>query len=151
MISKHVSYREGTRSNTAERLDINNTPDDEQLKNMEITADNVFEPLREWVGGPIKVNSFFRCLKLNVAIGGAKRSQHMNGQAMDLDDTFGHATNAEMYHYIKDNLDFDQLIWEFGNEDNPNWIHVSYVSPEKNRKRCLLAYKEKGKSKYKTI
>jgi zinc D-Ala-D-Ala carboxypeptidase len=151
MISKHVSYREGTRSNTAERLDINNTPNDEQLKNMEITADNVFEPLREWVGGPIKVNSFFRCLKLNVAIGGAKRSQHMNGQAMDLDDTFGHATNAEMYHYIKDNLDFDQLIWEFGNEDNPNWIHVSYVSPEKNRKRCLLAYKEEGKSKYKTI
>jgi hypothetical protein len=68
MISKHVSYREGTRSNTAERLDINNTPNDEQLKNMEITADNVFEPLREWVGGPVKVNSFFRCLELNVAM-----------------------------------------------------------------------------------
>ena len=75
----------------------------------------------------------------------------MKGQALDLDDTFGHKTNAEMYHYIKDNLDFDQLIWEFGDDENPNWIHVSYVTHRPNRKKCLLAYKEKGKTKYKVI
>ena len=151
MISKHVSYKEGVYSITATRLGLDNTPNDEQLKNMEITAEEIFEPLRNWVGKPIKVNSFFRGLELNTAIGGSKTSQHMKGQAMDLDDTFGHATNAEMYHYIKENLDFDQLIWEFGDDDNPNWIHVSYVSPEKNRGRCLKAYKEQGRTKYMVI
>ena len=151
MISQHVSYKEGVYSRTAQRLEIENTPNNEQLDNMEVIANEVFEPLREWVGKPIKVNSFFRCLKLNTAIGGAKSSQHMKGQAMDIDDTFGYATNAEMYHFIKENLDFDQLIWEFGDDDNPNWLHVSYVSPEKNRKRCLKAYKEQGRSKYMVI
>ena len=148
MISKHVSYKEGVYSITATRLGIDNTPNDEQLDNMELVAKEVFEPLREWVGKPIKVNSFFRGPGLNTAIGGARKSQHMKGQAMDIDDNYGHATNAEMYHWIKENLDFDQLIWEFGDDDNPNWLHVSYVSPEKNRNRCLKAYKEQGKSKY---
>ena len=118
---------------------------------MELVAEKVFEPLRKWVGGPIKVNSFFRGLKLNTAIGGAKKSQHMKGQAMDIDDNFGVVANSDMYHYIKNNLDFDQLIWEFGDDDNPNWLHVSYVSPEKNRNRCLKAYREDGKTKYKVI
>ena len=67
------------------------------------------------------------------------------------DDTFGHATNAEMYNFIKENLDFDQIIWEFGTDENPNWVHISYVSPEENRNRCLLAYKKNGRSKYKVI
>ena len=151
MISNHVSYREGVYSVTATRLGVDNTPNNEQLTNMELVAEKVFEPLREWVGKPIKVNSFFRGLKLNTAIGGAKKSQHMKGQAMDIDDNYGHATNAEMYHWIKENLDFDQLIWEFGDDENPNWLHVSYVSPEKNRNRCLKAYKEQGKSKYMVI
>ena len=151
MISKHVSYNEGIRSNTAVRRGIENTPNDEQLNNMVKTAEEIFEPLRAYVGGPIKVNSFFRCLELNTAIGGSKSSQHMKGQAMDLDDTFGRATNAEMYEFIKEHLDFDQLIWEFGDDDNPAWVHVSYVSPEENRKRCLKAYKEKGKTKYMVI
>ena len=151
MISKHISYKEGAYSNTATRIGINNTPDDEQLKNMELVAEEVFEPLREYVDGPIKINSFFRCPELNTAIGGSNKSQHCKGQAMDIDDTYGKMTNAEMYHWIKDNLDFDQMIWEFGDEDNPAWVHVSYVSPEKNRNRCLLAYKENKKTKYKVI
>ena len=151
MISKHISYKEGVYSNTATRIGINNTPDDEQLKNMELVAEEVFEPLREYVDGPIKINSFFRCPELNTAIGGSNKSQHCKGQAMDIDDTYGKMTNAEMYHWIKDNLDFDQMIWEFGDEDNPAWVHVSYVSPEKNRNRCLLAYKENKKTKYKVI
>ena len=151
MISKHISYKEGTYSVTATRLGVDNTPDDEQLKNMELVAEKVFEPLREWVGGPIKINSFFRGLPLNTAIGGSKKSQHMKGQAMDIDDNYGHATNAEMYHWIKDNLDFDQMIWEFGDDDEPNWIHISYVSKEENRNRCLRAKKHKGKTIYSVI
>ena len=151
MISKHVSYKEGVYSNTALRLGIDNTPNDEQLANMELVAEEVFEPLRLWIGGPIKINSFFRSPNLNTAIGGSKTSQHCKGQAMDIDDTFGKATNAEMYHFIKDNLDFDQMIWEFGDDDNPAWVHISYVSAQKNRNRCLKAYKEKGKTKYTVI
>tara|TARA_R100001594_G_scaffold5008_1_gene16322 strand:- start:2588 stop:3055 length:468 start_codon:yes stop_codon:yes gene_type:complete len=151
MISEHISYKEGVHSNTALRKNINNTPNDEQLKCMEIIAEEVFEPLRTYIGGPIKINSFFRSPELNKAIGGSTTSQHCKGQAMDIDDTFGRATNAEMYHFIKEHLDFDQMIWEFGDDDNPNWVHISYVSPEKNRKKCLRAYKENGRTKYKII
>ena len=151
MISKHVSYKEGTYSATATRKDLDNTPNNEQLENMRIVAEKLFEPLRRWVGGPIKINSFFRGLPLNTAIGGSKKSQHMKGQAIDIDDTFGHATNAQMYNFIKENLNFDQMIWEFGTDENPNWVHISYVSPEENRNRCLLAYKKNGRSKYKVI
>ena len=151
MISDHISYREGVYSITATRLGLNNTPNDEQLANMELVAEEVFEPLRSYVGGPIKINSFFRGPELNKAIGGSSKSQHCKGQAIDIDDTFGRATNAEMYHFIKKHLDFDQMIWEFGDEDNPDWVHVSYVSSDKNRNRCLQAYKEKGKTKYKVI
>ena len=136
---------------TATRREIDNTPNDEQLDNMELIAEKIFEPLREWVGGPIKINSFFRCPDLNKAIGGSSKSQHCQGQAIDIDDTFGVVANSEMYHYIKDNLDFDQLIWEFGDDDNPNWVHVSYVSEDSNRRRCLKAYKEQGRSKYMVI
>ena len=151
MISKHISYREGVYSRTATRLGIENTPNDEQLTNMEAVADEVFEPLRDWVGGPIKINSFFRCPKLNTAIGGSTKSQHCKGQAIDIDDTFGKCTNAEMYHYIKEHLDFDQMIWEFGDDDNPDWVHISYVSPEENRNRCLRANRKNGKTTYSII
>jgi len=151
MISKHISYKEGVYSTTALRRDIDNTPGDDQLHFMEILANEVFEPLREYVGGPIKINSFYRCSELNTAIGGSATSQHCKGQAMDIDDTFGHMTNAQMYRWIKENLDFDQMIWEFGDDDNPAWVHVSYVSADKNRNRCLKAYKERGKTKYMVI
>ena len=150
-ISEHISYKESVYSRTATRLDINNEPNDEQMDNMCLIAQEVFEPLRMWVGGPIKINSFFRSPELNKAIGGSGKSQHCHGQAIDLDDTFGRATNAEMYEFIKEHLDFDQMIWEFGDEDNPDWVHVSYVSEEENRNRCLQAYKENGKTKYKVI
>ena len=151
MISKHISDKEGRHSNTAIRRGIDNIPNDEQLANMKVLAEKVFEPLRSWVGGPIKINSFFRSVELNKAIGGSSRSQHCKGQAVDLDDTFGHKTNAEMYNYLNENLDFDQIIWEFGDDSNPAWVHISYVSEEENRNRCLLAYKDKGRTKYKVI
>jgi len=100
-ISKHITYKEAIRSNTALRLNINNIPNDYEISNMVGIASNVFEPLREYVGGPIKINSMFRSEALNRAIGGSSRSQHCQGRAIDLDDTFGHKTNAEMFNYIK--------------------------------------------------
>ena len=150
-ISNHISYKEGTHSNTATRRNIDNIPDDYQLANMEAIAANIFEPLREWVNGPIKINSFFRSPDLNTAIGGSSKSQHCEGRAIDIDDTFGHKTNAEMYNYIKENLNFDQLIWEFGNDANPDWVHVSYVSDDQNRNRCLKAERVNGKAVYSII
>ena len=151
MISEHISYKEGVYSTTATRRGIDNVPNIEQLSNMRLLAEEVFEPLRAYVGGPIKINSFFRCPELNTAIGGSSSSQHCKGQAIDIDDTFGNMTNAEMYHWIKDNLDFDQMIWEFGDDDNPDWVHISYVSQDENRNRCLKAYRKEGKTKYMVI
>jgi hypothetical protein len=150
-ISQNISFKEATKSNTALRLNLNNNPDAYQITNMVGVAENVFEPLREYVGGAIKINSMFRSEELNTAIGGSSRSQHIEGRAMDLDDTFGHKSNAEMFHYIKDNLNFDQLIWEFGDDNNPNWIHVSYISEEENRGRCLRAEKVNGRTSYRVI
>jgi hypothetical protein len=151
-ISKHISYKEGVYSITATRLGIDNIPNQYEFANMQVLAENVFEPLRNWVKGPIKINSFFRGLELNKAIGGSSKSQHCQGRAIDIDDSYGHKTNAEMYEWIKKNLDFDQMIWEFGTDENPNWVHVSYVSPDENRNRCLKAYKDdNNKTKYMVI
>ena len=150
-ISDHITYAEAIHSNTAKRRGIDNTPNPTQVENMKLTAEKIFEPLRKFVGGPIKVNSFFRSPELNEAIGGSKTSQHCKGQAIDIDDVFGYKTNAEMYNWIKENLDFDQMIWEFGTDMNPNWVHISYVSEEDNRNRCLKAYKDDRKTKYKII
>ena len=150
-ISNNISYQEAIRSNTATRKGIDNTPSDYEVTNMVGVAENIFEPLREWVGGPIKINSMFRCEELNSAIGGSTRSQHCQGRAIDIDDTFGHKTNAEMFNYIKENLNFDQLIWEFGTDDNPDWVHVSYVSKEENRNRILKAERINGKTQYSII
>ena len=151
MVSEHISYKEATHSITAIRKGIKNIPNNEQLANMELLAEKVFEPLRKWVDGPIKINSFFRCPKLNKAIGGSTKSQHCHGQAIDIDDTYGKVANSEMYYWIKDNLDFDQMIWEFGDDDNPDWVHISYVSEEDNRRRCLKAERINGKTTYRVI
>jgi len=150
-ISEHISLKEGIKSHTATRLNIDNTPKESDLINMKTIAEKVFEPLRKWVGGSIAINSFYRSPKLNSAIGGSTTSQHCVGCALDLDDNYGYKTNAEMYKYIKNNLDFDQIIWEFGTDENPDWVHVSYVSEDANRRKCLKAYKENDKTKYKVI
>jgi len=97
----------------------------------------VFEPLREWVDAPIKVNSMFRSLELNTALKGSKTSSHMKGEAMDI-TSMGGKSNLEMFYYIKDNLCFDQLIWEFGKE--PKWLHVSY-NKDNNRQQVLVTKK----------
>ena len=98
-----------------------------------------------------KITSMFRSEELNKALGGASSSQHCKGMAMDIDDVYGHKTNAEMFNWICSHCNFDQIIWEFGDDKNPAWVHVSYQSVEKNRNRKLLAEKEFGKTVYKII
>ena len=136
-ISKHISYKEAVGSNYAKQKGIKNKPNEEQVENMKLLAEEVFEPLREWVDAPIKVNSMFRSLELNTALKGSKTSSHMKGEAMDI-TSMGGKSNLEMFHWIKDNLYFDQLIWEFGAE--PKWLHVSY-NKDNNRKQVLVTKK----------
>lgn len=146
-ISDHISLKEAVRSNTAKRLGIDNMPDNETLVTMQITAQHVFEPLRRHFNEPIYISSFYRCKELNTAIGGSTKSQHCKGEAIDIDDVYSKATNADFFNYIKDRLEFDQLIWEFGDDENPDWVHVSY-NLGRNRMRILKAIKENGKTKY---
>ena len=141
-ISKHISYKESVNSNYAKQYGIDNKPKAEHIKNMELIAEKLFEPLREWVEAPIKINSMFRSEDLNRGIKGAPRSQHLTGNAIDL-TSMGGKSNLEMFYYIKDNLDFDQLIWEFGLE-NPQWLHVSYKNKKDNRKQVLVT-RRKGR------
>lgn len=146
-ISEHVSLKEATRSNTAKRLGIENMPDNETLITMQITAEHIFEPLRNKFNEPIYISSFYRSPELNKAIGGSTSSQHCKGEAIDIDDVYSKASNADFFNYIKDKLEFDQLIWEFGDDENPAWVHVSY-NLGKNRMRVLKAIKENGITKY---
>ena len=150
-ISKHISYKEATQSQTATRLGIPNVPSQYDVQNMQLLAEKVFEPLREFFDVPIYVSSFYRSKELNKAIGGSSRSQHCEGRAIDLDDVYGGVTNAEMFQFIANILDYDQLIWEFGNDENPAWVHVSYVSEDQNRKQMLRATKKNGKTIYEPL
>ena len=150
-ISKHISYKEATQSQTATRLGIPNAPGEYEIQNMQLLAEKVFEPLREFFDVPIYVSSFYRSKELNQAIGGSSRSQHCEGRAIDLDDVYGGVTNAEIFQFIANILDYDQLIWEFGNEENPSWVHVSYVSEDQNRKQMLRATKKNGKTIYEPL
>ena len=142
-ISENISYKEAVRSETAKRLGISNKPKKEHIENMELIAKKIFQPLREWVGHPIRINSFYRSEELNSRIGGAVSSAHKDGLAIDL-DSLGGKTNLEMLHYIKDHLEFDVLINEYPNEEGePKWIHVSW-NKKKNRKQ-VLEIKRRGK------
>ena len=147
-ISDHISFREATHSHTALIRGIRNVPGESVLENMKAIAENIFEPLRVFVGGPIKINSFYRSPQLNSAIGGSPTSQHKKGEAIDIDDVFGHKTNAEMFWWIVENTDFDQVIWEFGNAQNPDWVHVSFKKDGGNRNRLLKATRRFGRSHY---
>jgi hypothetical protein len=148
-LSKNLFLSEVIKSNTAIRLDIDNTPNAEHLENLKAIANNIFQPLRDYFDEPIGVSSGYRSPDLNKAIGGSKTSQHSKGEALDLDaDIFGGIANSEIFEYIKDNLDFDQLISEYPNEaGEPKWVHVSYKKGN-NRKQILKAVKENGKTKY---
>jgi hypothetical protein len=147
-ISKHLSLAEVSRSETAKRKGINNTPSGEHLENFKKLAENIFEPIREHFGVPIHISSGYRSKELNAAVGGSSSSQHCQGEAIDIDMDGTSITNAEIFNYIKDNLEFDQLLWEFGTNTNPDWVHVSYESTGKQRKQILKVIKANGKTSY---
>ncbi len=150
-LSQHILYTESIRSDAAERLGLDNTPDDEQLEAMQQLADNIFEPLRTYMRRPIAISSFFRSEVVNRTVGGSPTSQHLKGEAIDIHaPAKAEYTNADLFYaIIKLKLPFDQLIWEYGNSLNPDWIHVSYNPHGKQRKAILRAVKENGKTVYK--
>lgn len=150
-LSEHLSLNEVTTSSTAKRLGIDNNPTQEHLNNLKLVAENVFEPIRKHFGKPIKVSSGYRSKALNDATpGSSSTSQHCSGEALDLDQdgmTTG-VTNKMVFEYIKNNMNFDQLIWEFGTDENPDWVHVSWESTGKQRKMILKATRVNGSPKY---
>ena len=151
-LSKNLTLKEVTKSDTANRLGIDNTPEDFDIKNLRAIAEEVFQPLRDHFGIPLFVSSGFRSKKLNKAIGGSKYSQHMVGEALDIDaDVYGRVTNRELFMFIKENLIFDQLIWEFGDDDTPDWVHVSYKEKGQNKKQVKRAYRDSKGVYYKII
>ena len=151
-ISTHLSIAEITRSDSAKRHGIDNTPTAEHLENFKLLAEKVFEPIREHFGVPIFISSGYRSKALNDFIKGSLSSQHCKGQAIDIDmdGSNGEVTNRMVFDFIKNKLDFDQLIWEFGTDFNPDWVHVSFVKSG-NRKQKLKAVRSGGKTTYQAI
>ena len=147
-LSENLSLAEVIRSETAKRKGVSNMPTPEHIENFKKLAENIFQPIRKHFGKPIHISSGYRSAALNKAIGGASSSQHCTGEAIDIDMDGTAITNAEIFNYIKNNLSFDQLIWEFGTDKNPDWVHVSYESTGKQRKQILKAVKQGGKTSY---
>jgi hypothetical protein len=147
-LSKNLALAEVTRSETAKRNGISNMPTPEHIENFKKLAENVFQPIREHFGVPIHISSGYRSKALNTAVKGSLSSQHCTGEAIDIDMDGTDITNAQIFHFIKDNLNFDQLIAEFPVNSNPAWVHVSYESTGKQRKQILVAKKVGGATKY---
>lgn len=148
-LSENLTLKEATYSATAIKHGINNEPNIGQLEALRGIARQVFQPCRNFIGGPLKVTSGYRSPELNKRIGGSLSSDHCitdhKTAALDLDcDLYGGKTNAELFHYIKDKLTFKQLIWEFGDDNNPAWVHVAYSLNEHFNKREILVAKRKG-------
>ena len=151
-LSKNLSLKEVVKSNTASRLGIDNTPEDWEIENLKAVAENVFQPIRDHFGVPIAVSSGYRGKQLNKAIGGSRYSQHMVGEALDLDaDVYGRITNADIFNFVKDNLVWDQMIWEFGDDEEPNWVHIPYKSVGQNRKQIKRARRDEKNKVYYTV
>jgi zinc D-Ala-D-Ala carboxypeptidase len=148
-LSKYVSIGEVTYSDTAKRKGLDNTPTEEHLENLKVICAEVFDKVREHFGVPLYISSGYRGHALNKAIKGSKSSDHCKGRALDLDQDYrgNGVSNAQVFEYIKDNLEFDQLIWEFGSKENPDWVHVGYRKGN-NRKQILKAVRVGGKTKY---
>jgi hypothetical protein len=147
-LSKHFELAEFIRSSTAKRASISNMPTNAHLENIKLLCEKVLEPIRVHFARPIILSSGYRSSALNRAVGGSSSSQHCSGEAADIDMDGTNVTNAQIFNYIKDNLEFDQLIWEFGTDTNPDWVHVSYESNGRQRKQILRAVKKNGSTSY---
>jgi hypothetical protein len=150
-LSEHLSVAEYIKSDTAKRKGISNSMTAAHTENAKVLAAKVFEPIRLHFGKPIFVSSGYRSEALNSAIGGSFSSLHCSAEAIDLDqdDRGTGVTNRMVFDYIKANIQFDQLIWEFGDDQNPDWVHVSYKVSGTQRKQILRAYREGSATKYK--
>lgn len=147
-LSKHLALAEVMRSETAKRKGISNMPTPEHIENFKKLAENVFEPIREHFGVPVHLSSGYRSAALNKAVGGASSSQHCKGEAIDIDMDGTTVTNKQVFDFVKEHVNFDQMIWEFGTDANPDWVHVSYNSDGPQRKQILRAVKQGGGTKY---
>jgi zinc D-Ala-D-Ala carboxypeptidase len=148
-LSEHFELAEFIRSSTAKRAGISNMPTDAHLENIKLLCEKVLEPIRVHFDRPIFLSSGYRSLALNsITKGASSSSQHCSGEAADIDMDGTNVTNAQIFNYIKDNLEFDQLIWEFGTTTNPDWVHVSYESNGRQRKQILRAVKKNGATSY---
>jgi hypothetical protein len=149
-LSEHLDLSEVTRSESAKRKGISNMPTEAHIANFKLLAEKIFEPIRTHFRCPIIISSGYRSKELNAAIGGSLTSQHCQGEAIDIDmdGTPNGVTNKMVFDFIKDNLEFDQLIYEFGDKQNPDWVHVSYESSGKQRKQILRAVRTNGKTSY---
>jgi len=146
-LTANFTLSEFTRSESAKRHGVSNQPSPAHLENIIVLCEKVLEPIRLKFG-PINISSGYRSKVLNHYIGGSLSSQHCEGKAVDIDmDGVGSVTNKDVFDYIRLNLDFDQMIWEFGTSANPDWVHVSY-NGAKNRKQVLKAIKVNGKTAY---
>jgi zinc D-Ala-D-Ala carboxypeptidase len=149
-LTENFSLNELTKSQTAERKGIDNTPSTEHQENLKSLCTSILQPIRDHFGRVVSVSSGYRSVDLCVAIGSSTGSQHAKGEAADF-EIFG-ISNKELADYINENLDYDQLILEYWKEEDPNsgWVHCSYKSDE-NRKQYLRAYKENGSTKYEPV
>jgi hypothetical protein len=149
-LSQHLSLSEVIRSESAKRNGISNMPTEQHIANFKLLAEKVFEPVRVHFGVPIHISSAYRSIELNRVVKGSLTSQHCTGEAIDvdMDGSPSGVTNKMVFDYIKDNLEFDQLIYEFGDSKNPDWVHVSYESTGKQRKQVLRAVRVNGKTTY---
>jgi len=151
-LSEHLDLAEVIRSETAKRQGISNMPTEEHIANFKLLAENVFEKVRNHFRCPIHISSGYRSKELNACTKGASAtSQHSTGEAIDIDmdGSSNGVTNKMVFEFIKSNLNFDQLIWEFGTKDAPDWVHVSFETSGKQRKQILIAFKNGGKTAYK--
>jgi len=150
-LTENFSLNELTKSQTAERKGIDNTPSTEHQDNLKSLCEMILQPIRDHFGQVVSVSSGYRSPELCVAIGSSTKSQHAKGQASDF-EIFG-VSNKELADYIDQNLDYDQLILEYWKgEDEPNsgWVHCSF-NTQGNRKQYLRAYKENGSTKYEPV
>ena len=149
-LSKNLWLSEVTKSNTAIRRGIDNTPTELHIANLRYLAEKVFQPIREHFGRPIFVSSGYRSKALNEAIGGSQNSFHSHGMALDLDmdGKAQNISNADIFNFIKDNLPYTELIWEFGTTDKPDWVHVAIAKGREQEKNTKIAYREDSKTKY---
>ena len=138
-LTKNLTLKEACRSESAKRLGIDNSPAQDQLDNLKITAEKIFQPIRDHFKCPVYVSSMFRSPELNNFLRlASKTSLHMSGQAIDIDMDGTDVSNEEIFNFVKDNLEFDTLIWEF---EGPRWVHISYREGN-NRNQVLESYKD---------